>query len=87
LALSPVKARSLVDRGTTPLSICSARFRSVGVDWQDLREDFSLYNSWFTDTAILLTVGSLAGRAKYFKMVTKRMYGRLLPKSITDKLG
>ncbi|ORZ34411.1 hypothetical protein BCR44DRAFT_125739 [Catenaria anguillulae PL171] len=37
-------------------------------------------------SAILLTLGTLSGRGAYFRMMTLRMYGRILPKSWADKL-
>ncbi|KAJ3360100.1 hypothetical protein GGF32_008690 [Allomyces javanicus] len=36
---------------------------------------------------ILLTLGTLSGRGAYFRTVLHRMYGRILPRSIADKLA
>ncbi|KAI9024646.1 hypothetical protein DFJ74DRAFT_665727 [Hyaloraphidium curvatum] len=37
-------------------------------------------------TTILLTIGTLVGRGRYFRKVTKRMYGRILPANVTKML-
>ncbi|KAI9176070.1 hypothetical protein H9P43_006435 [Blastocladiella emersonii ATCC 22665] len=35
---------------------------------------------------ILLTLGTLSGRGAYFRTVLHRMYGRILPRRVADKL-
>ena len=53
-----------------------------------LESVFSVLPSRFaTDSMILITIGSLFGRGKYFRKVTKRMYGRFLPAKARDMLG
>ncbi|KAI9221231.1 hypothetical protein BC828DRAFT_381551 [Blastocladiella britannica] len=37
-------------------------------------------------SAMLLTFGTLSGRGAYFRTVLHRMWGRMLPKSVADRL-
>jgi hypothetical protein len=76
--------------GSTTVSVVRPCLKSFGITGNFYEGPWSYRVSYLAITlplysAILITLGTLAGRGKYFRHVIYRMYGRLIPKSLIKR--